>query len=368
MRYLMVLFNIFFLLLSSTTAFSDEQFKVYDSARALGRGDTNVAAFDSDEAAFFNPATLSEAKSITWQLRFFQLDAFVGENLIDTVDDIMDMKEGSTLGVLETLAEKFGQRQYAKVQYIPFALRIKSFEISPFFTSSNFAEARSPVAPDMEFRSDTIAGMNLSLGLEATKGMHFGVTVRPMHRTLFQGKMDIGDVINLLAESEAELGDVFQEKQATYVGLNLGWVWNASKELRFGATADNIGFASNQGEFDNAADPLSQRISLGMNYRIDLKPWHWDFALDLQDVVNPENYNYLRLIHMGTEIGTSYLSRDNDAGFLLGINEGYLTTGAYADVFLGRLGLTYYAVELGEYPGQRKDRRYALTIQTAMTF
>ena len=240
--------------------------------------------------------------------------------------------------------------------------------MSPFVSSTNFAEARLPTTPDMEFYSDTIMGMNFSLGLEGGKGMAYGLTIRPMQRYKFEGGFSFGDLLDLVDDSSMSMDDVFQQTEGFYVGLDLGFTMNASKELRYGATIENLGHAGNQNSGTNSAGTIPQRVNVGANYRKEMKPWHLDFSLDVQDLVNPNQYNYFRLIHMGTEFGTSYFTRDNDIGLLAGFNEGYFTTGTYVDFWLGRLGMSYYAVELGEYPGQRKDRRWAFTLQTSMTF
>ncbi len=368
MRFLGYLFFTSLILLSES-GYSAEQSRVLESTRAYGRGGTYVAAYDSDEAVYLNPATLAEvSKELTWQLRLGQLDVFIGENTITTISDLMSMSSSSTLGVLESLTDKFGQRQYARGQYVPFALRILSFEMSPFVSSTNFAEARLPTTPDMEFMSDTLMGMNFSLGLEGPKGMAYGLTVRPMQRYKFSGGFSFGDLLDLVDDSSMSMEDVFEQTEGFYIGVDLGFTMNPTKELRYGATIENLGYAGNQNSGSNSAGAIPQRINAGMNYRKDMKPWHLDLSLDVQDIANPNNYNYFRLIHMGSEFGTNYFTRDNDIGLLAGFNEGYFTTGAYVDFWFARFGATYYAVELGEYPGQRKDRRWAFTLQTSITF
>jgi hypothetical protein len=43
-----------------------------------------------------------------------------------------------------------------------------------------------------------------------------------------------------------------------------------------------------------------------------------------------------------------------------GFQQGYLSYGVGCDIWLFRLDLASYGVELGEYPGQLEDRRYML--------
>lgn len=358
------------ILLASGPALAKEQERTLESSRFNGRGNTYVAGYDSDEATRANPATLCEEK-VKFQLRWLQLDLFIGENTLDTISEATDLAnsaETSAVSLLQTFADKFGKRQYLRFQAVPLATRIFWFEMSPFTTTTIWADMRVPTTPDVQFYLNTMQGMNLSFGMPLTKDFDVGLTVRPMYRTLFTGDVQFADLLDFVESDDMTLDDVFAKREGLQVGADLGAIWKAGKDLRLGMTIENAGYAGTYGEFQDAPPPQPQRVNLGMNYRWDYKPWHWDWAVDLQDAVNPQQFNYLRLIHLGTEIGRSYISRDHDIGLLAGINEGYFTTGAFLDLWITRLTMSYYAVELGEYPGQRKDRRWALTLLSSMTF
>ncbi len=345
-----------------------EQQRPLESSRFYGRGNTYVAGYDSDEASRANPATLSETQ-VKFQVRWLQLDLLVGENSLDSVGDISKMSgEDSAVSLLETFEDKFGKRQYARMQISPVSLRILWFEMSPFFSTSNFVDMRLPTIPEVELYSDTLAGMNFSFGFPIGKTLNFGLTLRPAHRTVYSGKMSFGDLIDVIDSDEVELGELFEKREGFQIGWDTGAIWKPTPAWRFGLLVENLGYAGNYGDFKLTPKPYQQRVNLGMNYRVDWKPWHWDTLVDLQDVVNPEQFHYLQLLHVGTEIGRSYISRDHDIGLLAGINEGYLTGGLFVDVFVARLNMSYYAVELGEYPGQRKDRRFGITLLSSMTF
>lgn len=357
-------------LLASGTALAKEQERTLESSRFNGRGNTYVATYDSDEATRANPATLCEEK-VKFQLRWLQLDLFIGENTLDTLSEASDLAnsaEASAVGLLQTFADKFGKRQYLRAQLSPLATRIFWFEIAPFHTTTIWADMRVPTTPDVEFYLNSLTGVSFAFGMPLTKDLDVGLTVRPAHRTLFTGEVQFADVLDFVESDDMTLEDVFTKEEGLQVGADLGAIWKAGKDLRLGATIENAGYAGNQGGFKDPPPPQYQRVNLGMNYRWDYKPWHWDWLVDLQDVVNPQQLDYWRLIHLGTEIGRSYVSRDHDIGLLAGINEGYFTTGAFLDLWVARLNLSYYAVELGEYPGQRKDRRWGLTLLSSMTF
>jgi hypothetical protein len=354
--------------LVASAAVAREQERVLESSRYLGRGNTFVAGYDSDEATRGNPATLGEA-NVKFQLRWLQLDLMVGENSLDSVQDVSELDgEESAVSVLNTFEDKFGKRQYLRVQAVPLAMRILKFEMMPFFTTSNYVDMRLPTTPELQFRSDTMAGVAFAFGYSVSAAWSLGMTVRPAHRTVFAGDVAFADLLNFIDDEDASLEDLFEKEEGLQVGVDVGTIWRPAKDWRFGLLVENLGYAGNQGDFEAPPDPYQQRVDLGLNYRVDWKPWHWDVLVDAQDLVNPEQYDWFRLLHVGTEIGRSYISRDHDIGLLAGLNEGYFTTGGFLDLFIARLQMTYYAVELGEYAGQRRDRRWAITLLSSMTF
>ena len=66
--------------------FAKEQASLFSSGRSLGRGGSFVAARDSYEATRLNTATLAE-RDLSYQLRLLELDFFIGENSISTINN-----------------------------------------------------------------------------------------------------------------------------------------------------------------------------------------------------------------------------------------------------------------------------------------
>lgn len=342
--------------------------RVLESNRYYARGNTFVAATDSDEATRGNPATLAEAK-VSFQLRWEALDLMVGENTVDSLSDVMSIDaEGSAVKLLQTFRDKFGKRQYLRAQLAPLNMRIYSFELTPFAVTTNFVDMRLPTTPEIKFYSDSLAGLGLSYAFALGKEFLVGTTIKPTYHSRFSGDVAFADLLDFVDNSDFSLEDVFNHEEDYVVAADVGLIWVPSKEWRFGLVGENLGFADDAGGFKDPPPALRQRLSLGMDYRADYKPWYWDVLVDFQDILAAGDTDIFRLLHVGTELGRTYFTRDTDLGIACGINEGYFTSGAYVDLYLVRLQLTYYAVELGEYAGQRKDRRYGLTIASAMTF
>lgn len=357
-------------LLWTTSGRAEEQQRVLESPRYLARGNTFVAASDSNEATRANPATLAEAK-LKFQLRFLQFDLFVGQNTLDSVSDIATIDAtASAVALLETFRDKFGKRQYGRAQLMPLATRIFAFEMSPFVATTNFIDMRLPTIPEVEFSSDTISGINLAYARPLGKDWVAGVNLRPAHRQKFYGQIAFADLLDFVDSDSVELSDMFTRQEGFVVGMDVGLIWQAGKNLRLGFVGENIGQAANTAEFKTPTEPLAQRLGVGLDYRMDFKPWYWDWLVDVQNIDQAwaGELDPFRTLHLGTELGVSYLSRDTDFGLQLGINEGYVSSGLYVDLFFSRFNFAYYAVELGEYAGQRKDRRWAMTMESTVSF
>lgn len=351
-------------------AVAAEQERVLESSRFLARGNTFVAATDSDEATRANAATLAEPK-LTFQLRWLQLDVLLGANTVNSVSDIASIDgEANAVALLDTFRDKFGKRQYGRVQVMPLATRIFAFEMAPFVTSSSFIDMRLPSTPTVEFNSHTMTGVNFSYARTFGKDLLVGMTLRPAHRQQFHGDIAFADLLEFVDNDDFELSDILEREEGFIVGTDIGVIWRTGKNWRWGLVGENLGHAANLADFQHPTSPLAQRINLGLDYRMDFKPWYWDWLVDIQNIDQAwaGQLDVYRTLHLGTELGLSYLSRDTDLGLAFGLNEGYVTSGLYINMLIMRLNLAYYAVEVGEYAGQRKDRRWSATLLSSMTF
>ncbi len=351
---------------------AEEDTRLLESVRFRGRGTTYVAAYDSDEATRANPATLAQG-NVNFQFRPLQVDGFLGANAVSTISDLTNVAQSSDTSatkVLQTFTDRFGKRQYLRVQGSAFSFRIKSFEITPFFASHAFVDMRIPTTPNLTFEAQVVGGANVAWALALSPVLDFGLNVKYLNRTLYQGEAAFSDVLDVVDSSSKTLTDIFEKRAGTQIGTDVGLIWHPTKENRYALLIENIGYAGNYGgSTELPLRPLRQKVNVGWLRRVDRNPWHLDFQVDAQDIVNPPTLDPMRQVHLGLEFGRSYISRDHDFGLQLGLNEGYLTSGIFVDLWAFRLNMAYYAVELGEYAGQRKDRRWAFSAQIlTMTF
>ena len=50
----------------------------------------------------------------------------------------------------------------------------------------------------------------------------------------------------------------------------------------------------------------------------------------------------------------------------MGLHGGWLTLGTYINLYLMKLEIVNYGAELGEYAGQRGDRRWAFSLKSSL--
>ncbi len=339
-----------------------------ESVRAYGRGKTFVAATESDESSRMNPATLGEDHKVNFQFRPAQVDLFIGDNTRDTIGELSDISADKTapLDLLQNFSDKFGKQQYLRSQ-LATGFRILNFDFTPFVSTSNWLDLRVPVMPEPWVHSNTLIGANFSFGLPITKSFYVGTTVRPFYRYYFDTELSFADVMGSLGEEEFK--DIFVLKSGSGIAVDLGLIYLIGKQTRLGLTIEDTGYTTADNSDKSKQPPAEAHyVSAGMMTFFDYKPWRLDFSFDMHDLTNPEGIHMLRMVHTGLEFGRSYISRDQDIGLTAGLNEGYFTLGTYADLYIARLDIVSYGVELGEYPGQRQDRRLGVSLRTSMTF
>lgn len=340
---------------------------ILESPRALGRGGARVAALDSDEAVRINPATLGETK-VKFQIRWFDLDLMVSENTISTISDILDtLSNPQGIASLKKFSENFGKTQFGRGQFSLFSMRFGGFEINPFVSNSAFLNLETPELPQIAWKNDTIAGLNLSYGRQISPSLSLGVTIRPVFRMYVAGSVGT-DTFMDLASQKTKFDDISPIKNGVGIGGDLGLVYTPFAVHRFALTFHNLGDTSYSSGTKKLPPVLRQRLSLGYMNRIKIFWGELDSYVDFQDLENRDGHPVLRLFHTGMEWGTSFFTRDHDAGLTLGLHEGYVTAGLFMNFYILRLDISHYTEETGYSVGQSPDNRWAMTLRSSMTF
>jgi hypothetical protein len=361
-----------YLAMSSNGALAEELQWNFESIRARGRGNAYVASYWNEEALRHNPASVAE-KTDYLKLDWFQADMIVGDNTINTISSLIDsVSSGATAnGLLDSLSSQFGKRLSARAQLFPLGLRIMRVSVVPYMTSAHWFEMRTPPLPEVKLNSDTRLGAILSYSIGLGKNMYAGFNVRPYTRILAQGDISMIDIISIAgASGQSQLDEYLSARTETMIGFDVGLLWVPKPNLRFGLMSQDVGDTTGTSTKTTTLAPseVKNKTSIGMYYRKDFKGWNLDWGTDVHDIFNRQGVNILRLISTGVEFGKSFYGADQDVGVQMGLSEGYLSFGAFLDLWLVRAQFANYGVEAGATPGQRLDRRWAGSLSSSMTF
>ena len=178
------------------------------SPRSLGRGGTFVAANDSSEARRLNPASMVD-RDKKFQLSFFEVDFFGGQEVLSTLNDILQISVTSGgFDFFRKFDKKFGKKQYLRGQGSFLNLRYGSFEFDPFVVTSTELELKNPAVPEAEWLSDSLMGANFSFAYPASKKVSLGLTLRPYYRLYLAGDMSFSELMDFLPPASKKLTDL----------------------------------------------------------------------------------------------------------------------------------------------------------------
>jgi hypothetical protein len=201
------------------------------------------------------------------------------------------------------------------------------------------------------------------------KSLELGITVRPFIRYFATGQVAATDVVQVATASSADTSEYLYSGDGLYIASDLGAIWSISPGFRLGLVVNDVGDTACRDESSSRPPIIKSRVSTGAFWRKNFAGnWHFDSSAELQDVLNRSGYDPVRMLHAGVELGRNYRTTDNDIGIQAGINDGWLSFGGFVDVWFARLAIANYGVEAGHSPGQRQDRRWAMTMLSSLSF
>ena len=194
-------------------------------------------------------------------------------------------------------------------------------------------------------------------------GMYAGINLKRINRWGGTTK-DIG--LSTIANSTnfQALGDQFGDKGVGY-GVDLG----LSAELEMPILrpslamtlqdAGNTTFTKTAGT--DAPPHIPQNLSAGAGFGIDLPGIDFTTGVELRHLLESE-VQFGKKLHLGAELSLPIID------LRAGLNQGYFTYGVGMNFFFFHLDAVSYTEELGVYPGQTSDSRYAVSLTLDLSF
>jgi len=350
MRHLIGLFYILF----SSQLFAGELVEYHTSVRALGMGNAYSAVVADKDSLFYNPAGLSRVTGFNVTLA----DIAGGVDRADMVTTVQDMR--SSTSYANTIKQQIGKNLWAGGSGMA-AITAPGVGFAAFDKLEAAATLSNPAAPNLDLRFYNDIGFAAGVSVSLLPALHIGVSGMRISRT--GADFDIG-VATLGSLSSQDLSNRLQSKGAAYSGT-VGIVAVLPENMtnpRISGVYKNVGVSMfTQESGTEYLGRLQSELDLGFAFDVPAGPILITTSFDYK-YANLAEEQVGKKLHFGTEINLFTLSARG------GFSQGYYTVGAGIDLGFLKADAATYGVELGEYPGQKEDRRYVVSINIGFGF
>jgi hypothetical protein len=325
---------------------------LYSGVRPLGMGNAFIAVADDENALFYNPAGLSRL-SMT-QIGIFNPLIEASKESIDFVLDAKDADLDDTGEVADLLRGYAGEHQHFRVGVFPhvgFNMANVGVMIGGLAQSTIDADIRNPVWPEAHVAIISDYGILGGAGLKLPiTGLRAGAALKFIQRESLNETYTATDI------AADDFEDRLEDELYSGSGLSadIGIIYQLPFFRIFDTNAALI--AQNVPEMDMGdARDIDTQVHFGLSMEKSFAAFSLVSAFDYRDITGAveENDDISKKIHLGTEL--KFLRAFSVRA---GLNQGYFSAGATMDFWIMRFEFATYAVEVGEYGGQREDRRY----------
>lgn len=342
---------------------------------AMGRAYSAVA--DDWLALHYNPAGLALVKTV--EIQPFDLKVGANQDVItskDTIDGISDSSK-SVSGVLNSFAGKTisaNASNFSQITVPHFALGL-SYEVNAAIDVQNTANPNV----NMRYMKDLSFAFGSAVGVGKRKDLRIGTRLEMIRRTGGQRELPLSEIVG----NRATLIDSFKASGTGFSGtlgiqyrlptkgrteFNTSFVWHDIGKTSFGK---HMSQNRPQRIDENMVAGFAIRFPIGgrKNRRLERRYGpgrstnHLTFAADYSHLNYSLDKEHLpKHLHFGMNLDLPLLS------IQAGLNQTSLSFGASFDIGIVKVAAATYGEEMGSYGGQRRDRRYVLSVGSALGF
>ena len=343
----------------------------------FGMGRAYSAVADDWHALHYNPAGLALVNKVDIQI--FDLRLGSNRDVIESYDNIRKLSD-NTSGTAATLNQYAGKHVMAEVSNhsqitMPHFALGTSYEVHADIDMQNTAYPQTL----MRFTRDLSFTVGGAVGIGKRKDLRIGTRLELIRRQ--GGVKQIG--INDISGNRNSLVDRFSAKGTGYSGtiglqyrlpttgrteINTSFVWHDIGKTSFGGAMQQDKPTRIE---ENMVAGIAVRFPIGgrTNRRLERRygpkrsTSHLTFAFDYSHLNYSLDKEHLpKHLHLGMNLDLPLLSLQ------LGLNQTSLTLGTSFDIGIVRVAVATYGEELGSYAGQRRDRRYLISVGSALGF
>lgn len=342
---------------------------------AMGRAYSAVA--DDWLALHYNPAGLALVKTVEVQPFDFKLganqDVVTSKNTIDSIGD----SGKSVSGVLNSFAGKTisaNVSNFSQITVPHFALGL-SYEVNAAIDVQNTANPNV----NMRYMKDLSFALGSAVGVGKRKDLRIGTRLEMIRRQGGQRELPLAEIVG----NRATLIDSFKASGTGFSGtlgiqyrlptngrteFNTSFVWHDIGKTSFGK---HMSQSRPRRIDENMVAGLAIRFPIGgrKNRRLERRYGpgrstnHLTFAADYSHLNYSLDKEHLpKHLHFGMNLDLPLLS------IQAGLNQTSLSFGASFDIGIIKVAAATYGEEMGSYGGQRRDRRYLLSVGSALGF
>jgi hypothetical protein len=344
----------------------------------FGMGRAYSAVDDDWLALHYNPAGLALVNKVDLQL--FDLRVASNRDVIENYNNISNMNSDSSnvATILDSYAGKHVMAEisnHSQITVPHFAIGL-GYQISAAIDMQNTSYPQTI----MRYTKDTVVSLGGAVSSGGKrKSFRIGARFDLVSR---RGGIDRVGIDEILGNRDA-LIDRFDRK-GTGIGGTIGMQYrlptNGRTEINTSFVWHNVGKTSFGNHMsanrptridDNMVAGLAVRLPIGgrKNRRYERRYGptrsmnHLTFAFDYSHLNRSmDEEHFPKHVHLGMNLDLPILSLQ------VGLNQTSLTMGASFDIGVIRVAAASYAEELGSFGGQRRDRRYLLSVGSGFGF
>ena len=344
-----------------------------------GMGRAYSAIADDWLSLYYNPAGLALVKNIDLQL--FDLSLSSNDDVRKNYSHFKEVAKSSKGSLADSISELAGKHVMASAANVT-QITVPNFALGVVYRAHTDFDLENLAYPttQMRFTRDfAIIGGGAVTGGKR-KEFRLGAAVKWIKRTGGMKEIPISEILGNDRKSIADLfnqtgtglgGDVGLQYRLPIPGrveYTASFVWHDIGKTSFGGVqAQNPPTRIEE----NAVAGLGIRFPIGgmKNRRLERRygpsrsTSHLSFAFDYSHLnysLNEEQF--AKHCHLGMNLDLPILSLQ------LGLNQSSLSFGTSFDIGVLRIAMATYGEELGSFAGQKPDRRYLLSIGSALGF